>query len=90
MQALILFSRNIGGIGGNPEGENGAYPAPRPCGNRKLVRTLPRARVVGRTCFQSARIVTGAINIRLIPLVNAITSALNQFSNGVRESPVRD
>ena len=26
MQALILFRRNIGGIGVNPEGENGAYP----------------------------------------------------------------
>src|ERR1700749_1652925 len=62
MQALILFPRNIGGIGGDPEGENGAYPAPRPCANRKLAHTLPRGWIVRRTCFQSSRIVTGAIN----------------------------
>ena len=41
MQALILFRHNIDGIGRNPEGENGAYLAPRPCDIRKLAHTLP-------------------------------------------------
>ena len=90
MQALILFSRNIDGIGVNPEGENGAYPAPRPCDIWKLAHTLPSGWAVGKTCVQSSPNVTGAINTALIRARPAITSALNQFVIEVREIPVRD
>jgi hypothetical protein len=62
MQALILFRRNIGGIGRNPERENGAYPAPRPCDILKLVHTPLRCRVAGETCFESMRVVTGPLD----------------------------
>jgi hypothetical protein len=37
MQAPILCPGNIGGIGRNPDGYGGAYPAPRPCDIHKLV-----------------------------------------------------
>ena len=39
MQALILCRCNIGGIRSNPEGYDGAYPAPRLCGILKFVHT---------------------------------------------------
>ena len=61
MQALILFSRNIGGIRRNPEGENGAFPAPRPCDMRKLAHTLPTPEGPWRSGFEHAANVTQAI-----------------------------
>jgi hypothetical protein len=66
MQALILFRRNIGGIGWNPERENGALLAPRPCSHKKFAHTLSSRWTVGKTCFESAPIVTVAINALLI------------------------
>lgn len=36
MQAPILFRHNIAGIGANPERENSAYRAPRPCDYRSM------------------------------------------------------
>src|ERR1700749_4514288 len=54
MQALILCRSNIGGIRSNPEGYDGAYPAPRQCHISKLARTPGCALECGKTCFEGA------------------------------------
>ena len=67
MQALILCRGNIGGIRSNPEGYDGAYPAPQQCDIRKLAPAPPFPFSWQQALYRGCSFVTALLDGGSIP-----------------------